>query len=283
MENVGDGSLTYKRVFHGDCSDSQSFEVVVFDKPPQIFTYPSSIALSTFILANSRECIFGKRILELGAGNGLVSLVSAALGAQYVVATDRDDPMILNNLQEAVAENGASKVVSVLALDWDQKPEDFFLRLEKEPIPNGSLMFDTILGADIVYSGEKLINIFNILFELFCINRNAVFYMVYQERSSRRSIAPYLDQYSFKADIIPLETFVHPSHLDSGEITMESLVAYEENMTSSRVSCSKRSACEELKATTSSHHSQVHNMEDARARSVETFYSLALLKIYLPS
>ncbi|PIL31260.1 hypothetical protein GSI_05958 [Ganoderma sinense ZZ0214-1] len=94
----------------------------------------------------------GQRILELGAGTGLLSIAAAKLlahpssiGAQ-VLATDYH-PHVLDNLRDNVSTNFPSSTssphssVEVLPLDW------------QNPVFEGPLAekFDRILAADVVY------------------------------------------------------------------------------------------------------------------------------------
>ena len=88
------------------------------------------------------------RVLELGAGTGLLSMVVAKLqrvcelGVHLdVVATDYH-PAVLENLQENVAHNSGSCVDSVRVekLDWADTP----VIQERD-------MFDVILAADVIY------------------------------------------------------------------------------------------------------------------------------------
>lgn len=46
--------------------------------------YPTSKCLATFLADNAKEYIEGKRVLELGAGGGLPSLISALEGSKKV-------------------------------------------------------------------------------------------------------------------------------------------------------------------------------------------------------
>ncbi|TBU36665.1 S-adenosyl-L-methionine-dependent methyltransferase [Dichomitus squalens] len=102
---------------------------------------------STFRLAR------GQRILELGAGTGLLSIAAAKLLARSpsaagttVVATDYH-PQVLDNLRENVSTNFHSSpesFVDVLPLDW------------QNPVYEGPLTskFDVILAADVIYHPE---------------------------------------------------------------------------------------------------------------------------------
>lgn len=84
----------------------------------------------------------GRRVIELGAGLGLCSIVAGALGAAHVEATD-GDAVVLPLLSENLATNinGGSWNASVL--QWGREAAKEFAAL-REP-------FDIILGADVVF------------------------------------------------------------------------------------------------------------------------------------
>ncbi|CAL1710522.1 unnamed protein product [Somion occarium] len=96
------------------------------------------------------------RVLELGAGTGLVTLTASLLlhgfGADQftakvdVVATDFH-PSVLENLRYNVADNISATNVQVHFLDWSQFP----LSPSSAPFNNP---FDIIFGADIIYEAE---------------------------------------------------------------------------------------------------------------------------------
>ncbi|EIW87287.1 hypothetical protein CONPUDRAFT_16784, partial [Coniophora puteana RWD-64-598 SS2] len=87
------------------------------------------------------------RVLELGAGTGLLSIVAAQilqrLGAPAeVLATDYHAD-VLANLSANVASNRLDNLVCVTALDWVSPP------------PAEEMgMFDVVLAADVVYERE---------------------------------------------------------------------------------------------------------------------------------
>ncbi|EPQ51674.1 hypothetical protein GLOTRDRAFT_8913, partial [Gloeophyllum trabeum ATCC 11539] len=104
------------------------------------------------------------RVLEVGAGTGLVSLVVGKLVQARcnadarncsVVATDYH-PSILANLEHNILRNfpgtGSSDYVSVSAhfLDWAQ----YYRQDSEGASPPFNTPFDVILGADIVYESE---------------------------------------------------------------------------------------------------------------------------------
>jgi hypothetical protein len=94
----------------------------------------------------------GCRVLELGAGTGLVSMLFALAGA-IVVATDL--PSVVGNLNRTVAANdlacavpGPGKVC-VRALDWRSFDADELVAAAGGPV-------DAIVGTDVVYQ-ESLV------------------------------------------------------------------------------------------------------------------------------
>ena len=92
---------------------------------------------STVFLAR-KEVVEGRRILELGAGCGLLGLAWAKRGAR-VVLTDR--PHRIASLEENVELNPGLEECRVEPLDWREANVDFF-RNEK---------FDIVVGADVIY------------------------------------------------------------------------------------------------------------------------------------
>ncbi|KAH0589915.1 hypothetical protein H2248_000107 [Termitomyces sp. 'cryptogamus'] len=100
----------------------------------------------------------GLRILELGAGTGLVSLALGKLfeGAgplippRTIIATDYY-PSVMENLASNIQTNfPSSDTVQVRSLDWSSFPS--------EPTdPSFDTPFDLILGADIVYEAQHAI------------------------------------------------------------------------------------------------------------------------------
>ncbi|KAH8836063.1 putative methyltransferase-domain-containing protein [Flagelloscypha sp. PMI_526] len=88
------------------------------------------------------------RILELGAGTGLLSIAAAKLLATssspvYISATDYH-PDVLTNLRRNIRTNFSSSdtVVHVEALDWERPPT----------IADDKDKYDIILAADVIYS-----------------------------------------------------------------------------------------------------------------------------------
>jgi hypothetical protein len=75
---------------------------------------------------------------------------------------------------------------------------------------------DIILGADVFYSSEDFEFVIALIDQFMSKNSKTIFYTTYQERSTRRSISPYLEKYKMNAEFIPLNSFLHSSHLTDG-------------------------------------------------------------------
>ena len=114
-------------------------------------SWASSIILTERICWDSPSFHFdaldrpGVRILELGAGTGLLSIVASKfLPSAEIVATDYH-PDVLANLRSNVSTNVSGQdqsPISVYALDWSNPPTD-------DPFSERS--FDVVLAADVIY------------------------------------------------------------------------------------------------------------------------------------
>uniref|UniRef100_A0A8D0Y8T6 Protein-lysine methyltransferase METTL21C n=1 Tax=Sus scrofa TaxID=9823 RepID=A0A8D0Y8T6_PIG len=106
--------------------------------------WPAAMALCQYLEEHAEELNFqDAKILEIGAGPGLVSIVASILGAQ-VTATDLPD--VLGNLQFNLLRNTlhrAAHLPEVKELAWGEGLEDNF--------PKASLSYDYVLASDVVY------------------------------------------------------------------------------------------------------------------------------------
>jgi predicted nicotinamide N-methyase len=96
--------------------------------------WPSAHVLAAEL---ARRDLTGTRVLELGCGVGLPSIMASLAGAE-VLATDWYDEALVLARANAVA-NGAR--IETMALDWRDPPEALSARAP----------FDLIIGADILY------------------------------------------------------------------------------------------------------------------------------------
>ncbi|KAH7106262.1 putative methyltransferase-domain-containing protein [Auriculariales sp. MPI-PUGE-AT-0066] len=120
-------------------------------------TWGSSFALAN-ALANDSHAFLRKfphrrlRILELGAGTGLVGLTLAKLGIDAeIIATDHH-PRVLINLKGNVALNGLDNTLQVDYLDWSTFIQPPFERTLDNAFTKP---FDLIFAADVVYEVEQ--------------------------------------------------------------------------------------------------------------------------------
>jgi len=108
----------------------------ILDEPPYwSFCWASGLAMARY-LAERPEWVRGKRILDFGAGSGVVGIAAARAGAREVVACDLD-PLAL----QACRANAALNQVE---LGYSQ---DFFAEHDR---------FDLILVADVLYDRANL-------------------------------------------------------------------------------------------------------------------------------
>jgi predicted nicotinamide N-methyase len=130
-------------------------------------TWEAALHLGNYLCANSRTLVYGKSILELGAGTGYVSILCVEhLGASHVLATDGSDEVVssfstnfyLNNLQDSTKIEGKElkwghALIGGEHLEW-----------------NGGRKIDLVLGADLTYDESgipALVSTFRDLFHLY--------------------------------------------------------------------------------------------------------------------
>ncbi|XP_039650493.1 methyltransferase like 21e isoform X2 [Perca fluviatilis] len=121
--------------------------------------WPSAMVLCHFLETNrDKHNLTDKNVIELGAGTGLVSIVSSLLGSKV---TSTDLPDVLGNLQYNVMRNTRDRckyIPVVTELIWGPEVEQRF--------PRATHCFDYILAADVVYSHpylEELMDTFDYL------------------------------------------------------------------------------------------------------------------------
>ncbi|KAM7127195.1 protein-lysine methyltransferase METTL21C [Ciconia maguari] len=106
--------------------------------------WPGALALSQYLESNQEQFnLKDKKVLEIGAGTGLVSIVACILGA-YVTATDL--PEVLENLSYNISRNTQNKNMhkpEVRKLVWGEGLNEDF--------PASTYHYDFILATDVVY------------------------------------------------------------------------------------------------------------------------------------
>ncbi|XP_061482590.1 protein-lysine methyltransferase METTL21C isoform X2 [Rhineura floridana] len=111
--------------------------------------WPGALALCQYLESNQQEInLKDKRVLEIGAGTGLVSIVASILGA-YVIATDL--PEVLDNLEFNLSKNTRNLNVrkpEVRKLVWGKNLNEDF--------PKSTHCYDFIVATDVVYHHTAL-------------------------------------------------------------------------------------------------------------------------------
>ena len=140
------------------------------------------------------------RILELGAGTGLVGLAAAATFARIVHLTDL--PEICENLayncqqnQSIIRAYGGS--TSAFPLDWSNLPSDDVLSAEKK--------YDMIMAADSLYSPEHPVMLANTI-KYFL--RREISSRVVVELPLREAYQPEVDGFIREMDSRGLKLFI---------------------------------------------------------------------------
>jgi predicted nicotinamide N-methyase len=90
-------------------------ELVQIGVPPPYwaFAWPGGQALARHILDHP-DLVTGKRVLDFGAGSGLVALAAAKAGARHVIAADIDPFAVA-----AISRNANANALAVEAVDKD--------------------------------------------------------------------------------------------------------------------------------------------------------------------
>uniref|UniRef100_A0A4W6DA70 Methyltransferase like 21e n=1 Tax=Lates calcarifer TaxID=8187 RepID=A0A4W6DA70_LATCA len=132
------------------CALSQSLAAVL-SPASELLTCVSqqAMVLCHFLETNrDKYNLTDKNVIELGAGTGLVTIVSSLLGAKV---TSTDLPDVMGNLRYNVMRNTKDRckyIPLVTELTWGQEVEQRF--------PRATHCFDYILAADVVYAHPYL-------------------------------------------------------------------------------------------------------------------------------
>lgn len=119
-------------------------------------TWEAALALGDLLLSEP-ELVKSQAVLELGAGTGFLSLLTARVGASKVVSTDGSEKMV-DLMQTNVMANHEQDKIACTKLWFGEDNE-----LEKMP-------FDVILGADVTYDESVLESLCTTIKALLTVN-----------------------------------------------------------------------------------------------------------------
>ncbi|GMF34713.1 unnamed protein product [Phytophthora fragariaefolia] len=223
------------RIFGFDVAEGDKFaidgrvvhigEVGNSGKGTGLTTWDGSVVLAKYLEHQRRGDIAGTRVVELGAGTGLVGISAALLGARQVILSDLD--YVVENLAKNVAETmklaaSAGKPVdsdiSTRVLDWFNPPRDL-----------GDI--DFLLASDVVWVEElipPLVATFDVLLRHSSAKTRIL--MSYQKRSimSDRLLFSELERRHLVKTRVPAAN-LHPrfstDRIDVWEIERDSAAA----------------------------------------------------------
>lgn len=142
-------------------------------------TWEAALHLGQFLCENP-AVIRGKRVLELGAGTGYLSILCAChLEAAHVLASDGSDDVI-NNLPENLFLNGLqdSARLSPMDVKWGHA-----LVGTEEEVWNGGRPVDVVLGADVTYDRSVIPALVGTLVDLFALHPGVDVYISATQRN----------------------------------------------------------------------------------------------------
>ena len=105
-------------------------------------------APSTSASASALPLLSGQRVLELGAGVGVLGCVAARLGAAQVLVTDRRE--VLHLIERNIALNELQRTAQAHELEWGHQAAITFAQQQQQQQQQGG--FDVIIASDVIYN-----------------------------------------------------------------------------------------------------------------------------------
>jgi predicted nicotinamide N-methyase len=142
-------------------------------------TWEAGLHLGQYLCRNP-ETVRGRRVLELGAGTGYLSVLCAAhLGAEHVVASDGSDDVI-HNLPESFFLNGlqGSPRVTPMEVRWGHA-----LVGTEDEAWNAGRPVDVVIGADVTYDSRVIPALVATIVDVLALHPRAEVYISAAHRS----------------------------------------------------------------------------------------------------
>ena len=163
------------------------------------FTWPSAISLSRYFCSHP-EVVCGKRILELGCGTGVPSIVALKLGAKKVILTDTETSFAARTIQ--LNDLISSENVKFLNYNWGSI----------SPLLHDVGSIDLIIASDCFYESYQFELLIKTVAYLIKLNKDASFVFSYPLRDALKSLRWILKEYNLHGFLI------HKDQVDSSEI-----------------------------------------------------------------
>ncbi|KAI0856261.1 putative methyltransferase-domain-containing protein [Xylaria cubensis] len=163
--------------------------------------WPAGMTLARYMLRYHAKSLAGKRILELGAGGGLVGLAVARgceLGENHPPLYITDQEEMFSLMQHNIALNELEGKVKAMLLNWG------------EPLPTEVTASppDIILAADCVYFEPAFPLLQTTLSDLLVLRPSAVIYFCFKKR--RRADMQFLKQARRRFSVVEVEDDERP-------------------------------------------------------------------------
>ncbi|KAI1735494.1 putative methyltransferase-domain-containing protein [Xylaria scruposa] len=163
--------------------------------------WPAGMTLARYMLRYHAKSLAGKRILELGAGGGLVGLAVARgcdLGENHPPLYITDQMEMFSLMQHNIALNELEGKAEAMLLNWGEP-------LPAEVTANPP---DVILAADCVYFEPAFPLLQTTLSDLLALRPSAVIYFCFKKR--RRADMQFLKQARRRFSVVEVEDDERP-------------------------------------------------------------------------
>ncbi|KAH8171249.1 lysine methyltransferase domain-containing protein [Sarocladium implicatum] len=173
-------------------------------------TWEASLHLGQYLCENP-SVVQGKRLLELGAGTGYLSIICAKyLGAEHIMATDGSDDVV-NNMPDNFFLNDlqGSDCITATPLNFG-----WALVGTEEEKWNGGRPLDVVLGADITYDKSVIRPLVSTFEELFMLYPQTEIYISATQRN-HDTFQAFLDECKKYGLVVEEVKFSNPANKTS--------------------------------------------------------------------